>query len=109
MRLAAHSLREATAPKETDANSRGTPVSDPAERRERGDRYAAEGHAEDYSRENIAQKMHAKDDAREGDAQSKEEEGAFHSGIEITQHERDRKRRHSVTGRKGKLIRRQNF
>src|ERR1051325_7482675 len=48
--------------------------------------------------------MHAENDAREGDAEREENERQFERRIKISEHKRDRRCGHGVTGRKRKLV-----
>src|SRR6516225_937251 len=56
----------------------------------------------------VAEEVHAEDDARESDAHCEKIKRPLQCGIEVAHDQRDRKRGHGVTGREGKLIRRQN-
>src|SRR5208282_4003267 len=77
-------------------------------RRKRDQGRDSQGRAQDCSRQYVTEEVHAEHHARHADAQSQEVQRPLQRRIEITHHQRDRKRSHGVPGREGKLVRGQN-
>jgi len=84
-------------------------ILDPAKRSKRRNRSASKCHTQHHSRQNIAKKMHSQHNPRNRNTGSHKKQCPLERRIKVTHYERHGERRHGMSGRKRKPIRRQNL
>ena len=81
----------------------------PTHRSKRSNRSASQRHTKYHPREHIAEEVHPQNNPRNRNANRQEEERPFQGRVEVTHHQRHRKRRHRMPRRKRKPVRRQHL
>jgi hypothetical protein len=81
----------------------------PPKRSKRSNRSTPKRHSQNHPSKHVAQEMHPQNNPRNRNANRQKKQRPLDRRIKVTHHQRHRKRRHSMTGRKRKPVRRQNL